>query len=129
VTNPPPASVPDRISVGSVVLDRGAYLVLVDGEPVTLALQEFKLLELLMSHAGRVVASERILEAVWGPDFSGDPSTLAVHVLRLRRKLDRGSAGRQLRTVRGLGYVFDTVPIGGQARSATGLGSEGWVIR
>ena len=109
------ADVPDRIAIGDVVLDRGAYLVLLEGEPVPLALQEFRVLELLMSHAGRVVPSEEILESVWGPDFTGDPSTLAVHVLRLRRKLERGSAARHLRTVRGLGYVFDTVPIGGQA--------------
>jgi two-component system response regulator RegX3 len=107
----PVADVPDRIQVGGVVLDRAAYLVLVAGEPIPLALQEFKLLELLMARAGRVVASEEILHAVWGADFSGDPSTLAVHVLRLRRKLERASAGRHLRTVRGVGYVFDTVPI------------------
>jgi two-component system response regulator RegX3 len=102
---------PDRISIGNVVLDRGAYLVLLDGEPVPLAMQEFRVLELLMSHAGRVVPSEEILQSVWGPDFAGDPSTLAVHVLRLRRKLERGSAAKHLRTVRGLGYVFDLVPI------------------
>src|ERR671933_425377 len=95
------ADVPDRIAIGDVVLDRGAYLVLLEGEPVPLALQEFRVLELLMSHAGRVVPSEEILESVWGPDFTGDPSTLAVHVLRLRRKLERGSAPRHLRTVRG----------------------------
>jgi two-component system response regulator RegX3 len=113
---------PDRICVGAVVLDRAAYLVLVDGEPVPLALQEFRLLELLMSRAGRVVPSDEILEAVWGPKFGGDPSTLAVHVLRLRRKLERGSAARHLRTVRGLGYVFDTVAIAAHSVSdgATG---------
>jgi two-component system response regulator RegX3 len=128
VTNPSPANLPDRISVGSIVLDRDAYLVLVDGQPVPLALQEFKLLELLMSRAGHVLASDQILESVWGPDFAGDPSTLAVHVLRLRRKLDRGSAGRHLRTVRGVGYVFDIVPIGGHGLKKTG-GADSWAIR
>jgi two-component system response regulator RegX3 len=112
VTSRPAIGVPDdRIAVGGVVLDRAAYLVLVDGQPVRLALQEFKLLDLLMSRAGRVVPSEEILHSVWGRDFSGDPSTLAVHVLRVRRKLERESAGRHLRTVRGIGYVFDTVAI------------------
>ena len=103
---------PGRLEVGDVVLDRDAHLVTVDGHAVTLALQEFRLLELLMSNADHVIPSAEILEALWGGDFHGDPGTVAVHVLRLRRKLDRwSSASRHLRTVRGIGYVFDTEPV------------------
>ena len=94
-----------------MVLDRSAHLVTVQGHSVVLALQEFRLLELLMLNADNVVRSGDILGQLWGPSFTGDPGTVAVHMLRLRRKLDRWpGASRHLRTVRGIGYVFDTVP-------------------
>jgi two-component system, OmpR family, response regulator RegX3 len=105
------ADVPERLVCGEVVLDRAAHRVTVNGHGVVLALQEYRLLELLMVNADRVVPSSGILESLWGRQFSGDPGTVAVHVLRLRRKLERSpGASRHLRTVRGIGYVFDTVP-------------------
>ncbi|HEY7010916.1 MAG TPA: response regulator transcription factor [Jatrophihabitantaceae bacterium] len=102
----------DRLCGGEIVLDRAAHLVTVRGHAVLLAMQEFRLLELLMTNADHVVSSARILDSLWGREFSGDPGTLAVHVLRLRRKLEREpGASRHVRTVRGLGYVFDTAPV------------------
>jgi two-component system response regulator RegX3 len=102
----------ERLCVGDVVLDRAAHLVTVRGRAVTLAMQEFRLLDLLMANADHVVASAVILESLWGRQFSGDPGTVAVHVLRLRKKLERWpGASRHLRTVRGIGYVFDTQPV------------------
>jgi two-component system, OmpR family, response regulator RegX3 len=105
------ADTPERLQGGEIVLDRAAHRVTVHGHSVVLALQEFRLLELLMAHADHVMASGSILDALWGPGFTGDPGTVAVHILRLRKKLDRWpGASRHLRTVRGIGYVFDTVP-------------------
>lgn len=102
----------DRLIVGDVVLDRAAHLVLVRDEPVLLPMQEFRLLEALMANADRVLSSRHLLETLWGPAFDGDPSTLAVHVLRLRTRLERQPGGsRHIRTVRGLGYIFDTQPL------------------
>ena len=102
----------ERIEVGDVVLNRAAHLVTVRGRSLALARQEFRLLELLMEHADHVMASRTILDAIWGPDYTGDPGTLAVHMLRLRNKLERAPHGsRHLRTVRGVGYIFDTVPV------------------
>jgi two-component system response regulator RegX3 len=101
-----------RLTGGDVVLDAAAHLVTVRGHAVPLAMLEFRLLELLMANADTVVASGTILDTLWGENFNGDPGTVAVHVLRLRRKLERWSgASRHLRTVRGIGYVFDTVPV------------------
>jgi two-component system response regulator RegX3 len=102
----------ERVRVGAVMLDRAAHLVTVGGHAVMLALQEFRLLDLLMSNADHVLSSAAILSAVWGGDFAGDPGTVAVHVLRLRRKLDSvPGTSRHVRTVRGIGYVFDTDPV------------------
>jgi two-component system, OmpR family, response regulator RegX3 len=101
-----------RLTGGDVVLDAAAHLVTVRGHAVPLAMQEFRLLELLMTNADTVVPSAEILDSLWGADFNGDPGTVAVHVLRLRRKLERWfGASQHLRTVRGIGYVFDTVPV------------------
>jgi two-component system, OmpR family, response regulator RegX3 len=108
----PGAASADRLLGGDVVLDRAAHLVTVRGHALALAMQEFRLLELLMANADHVVPSTKILQQVWGSEFAGDPGTIAVHVLRLRKKLERWpGASRHLRTVRGLGYVFDTEPV------------------
>ena len=102
----------NRLYGGDVVLDRAAHLVTVRGHALALAMQEFRLLELLMANADHVVTSSTILQQVWGAEFDGDPGTIAVHVLRLRKKLERWpGASRHLRTVRGFGYVFDTEPV------------------
>ncbi|MCK9904054.1 two-component system response regulator [Parafrankia colletiae] len=71
---------------GPVVLDVDAHEVTVDGRAVHMPPREFRLLRLLLGHAGRVVTRETLLTEVWGsPDT--DPNTLAVHVRRLRRRL------------------------------------------
>ncbi|HZZ98009.1 MAG TPA: response regulator transcription factor [Jatrophihabitantaceae bacterium] len=102
----------DRLHAGDIVLDRAAHLVTVRGHALMLAMQEFRLLELLMANCDHVVSSSAILATLWGAEFHGDPGTIAVHVLRLRKKLERWpGASRHLRTVRGIGYVFDTEPV------------------
>ena len=103
-----------KLAVGDVVIDRAAYIVTVKGRPCVLARQELRLLEMLMANADHVLTSRELLDALWGPDYEGD--TLTVHMLRLRKKLERRTgATKHLRTVRGVGYVFDTVPVLGQA--------------
>lgn len=110
----PPTAAPrgQRLIAGEIVLDAAAHLVTVHGRAVPLALQEFRLLELLMTRADTVVPSTEILDSLWGQGYIDDSGTLPVHMLRLRRKLDRWPGSSQhLRTVRGIGYVFDTVPV------------------
>lgn len=109
---PPAPPSPQRLEIGEVVLDRCAHLVTVGGHALPLALQEFRLLELLMLNADHVLPSPAILDSLWGPAFEGDPGTVAVHVLRVRKKLARWPGGvGHLRTVRGIGYVFDSEPV------------------
>jgi two-component system OmpR family response regulator len=75
-----------------------------DGRSIDLQPREFKLLECLMRHAGRVVTRTMLLEMVW--DFHFDPKTNIVetHVSRLRAKVDRGFDSDLIQTVRGSGY-------------------------
>lgn len=74
------------------------------GRTIDLQPREFKLLECLMRHAGRVVTRTMLLEMVW--EFHFDPKTNIVetHMSRLRAKVDRGFAAELIHTVRGCGY-------------------------
>lgn len=89
-----------------LVIDEGRYQVRVDGMPVELTFKEFELLRFLASHPGRVFTRQMLLEQVWGYDYFGGTRTVDVHVRRIRSKIER--EGRTyIRTVRGVGYIFE----------------------
>ena len=89
-------------------LDSDRHHVSVNGEPVSLPLKEFELLELLMLNAGRVLTRGQIIDRVWGSDYFGDTKTLDVHIKRLRSKIEKvPSEPTVIVTVRGLGYRFE----------------------
>jgi two-component system response regulator RegX3 len=96
------------VEAGPVRLDVDRHVVSVSGEPVSMPLKEFELLELLLRNAGRVLTRGQLIDRVWGSDYVGDTKTLDVHVKRLRAKVepDPGSP-RHIVTVRGLGYKFE----------------------
>ncbi|GAC1324123.1 MAG: response regulator transcription factor [Mycobacteriales bacterium] len=100
--------VPAIVEAGPVRMDVDRHVVAVDGEPVSLPLKEFELLEILLRNASRVLTRGQLIDRVWGADYVGDTKTLDVHVKRLRAKIetDPGSP-RHLLTVRGLGYKFE----------------------
>jgi two-component system, OmpR family, response regulator RegX3 len=101
---------PDATLVaGPVRMDVERHTVSVDGEPVSLPLKEFDLLELLLRNAGRVLTRGQLIDRVWGSDYVGDTKTLDVHVKRLRAKIEPDPATpKWLVTVRGLGYKFES---------------------
>ncbi|WP_193368630.1 winged helix-turn-helix domain-containing protein [Pelagibius marinus] len=76
------------------------------GRPIDLRPQEFKLLEYLMRHAGKVVTRTMLFEGVW--DFHFDPQTnvVDVHISRLRQKVDKGFDKPLIHTHRGGGYCI-----------------------
>jgi two-component system response regulator RegX3 len=93
------------LEVGPVRMDVERHVVTVRGEPVSLPLKEFDLLELLLRNAGRVLTRGQLIDRVWGADYVGDTKTLDVHVKRIRSKIEPDPATpRYLLTVRGLGY-------------------------
>jgi two-component system OmpR family response regulator len=73
---------------------------------VALLPQEFKLLEYLMRHADQVVTRTMLLENVWDYHFDPQTNVVDVHISRLRQKIDSGSEGSLLRTVRNAGYMM-----------------------
>lgn len=91
-----------KYQIGNLVIDVEKHKVKVDGKSVTLTLKEFELLEKLMKNRHIVLTRDRLLEEIWGYDFSGETRTVDVHVRTLRQKL--GTAGELIETVRGVGY-------------------------
>ena len=71
---------------------------------LSLTAKEFGLLSALMSHPGRVMTRERLLEQVWGDDTFVSLRTIDTHMKRLREKL--GASGTIIDTIRGVGYRF-----------------------
>jgi DNA-binding response OmpR family regulator len=91
----------ELLTLGDVVLRRGAREVGVNGTLVELRPKEFDLLAYLMQNRGVVVSRDTLLERVWGYEYAGGTRTVDVHVAQLRRKLRRPDL---IRTVRGAGY-------------------------
>lgn len=89
-----------------LVLDRERHQVLENGRPVDLTSTEWKVLEALVEHAGRVLSRDAILAAALGYDTGVETRTADTHLKNLRRKL--GDPG-WIATVRGFGYRFEGV--------------------
>jgi DNA-binding response OmpR family regulator len=98
------------LRIGEVELDIDGRQLRIGGDLVHIPLKEFAVLETLMEHAGRVLSRRELLDAVWGSGYPDGNKTVDVHILRLRRKIRRAASGDYIRTVRGLGYVFDFDP-------------------
>jgi len=91
-----------ELVVGKVSLNIPKHQVLVDGQPVSLTLKEFDVLEKLMHNQGIVLTREQLLGEIWGYDFDGETRTVDVHIRTLRQKL--GDKGNIVETIRGVGY-------------------------
>ena len=76
------------------------------GRPIELLPREYRLLEYLMRHAGRVVTRTMLFEEVWGYHYDPQTNVIDVHIGRLRRKLEEGGQPQMIHTVRGSGYVL-----------------------
>lgn len=80
-----------------------------EGVDLRLTAREFDLLFFLARHSGQVFSREKLMDSVWDYDFEGDPSTVTVHMRRLREKVeDDPSRPRHLKTVWGVGYKFES---------------------
>ena len=87
---------------GPITVDPLSHSVQVGGIEVNLTVTEFRLLEELLQHQGKVRDREQILESIWGNSFDGYSRTVDTHVRRLRAKL--GDGAEMIETIRGVGY-------------------------
>jgi DNA-binding winged helix-turn-helix (wHTH) protein len=97
-------SAPKLLRVGDIRLDQERYLVFAGANQVELTFKEFELLRLLMMNPKVVLSRETIMQAVWETNYEGETRTVDVHIKTLRQKL--GACGKQIGTVRNVGYVI-----------------------
>lgn len=98
----------EQLSVGQITLDLVQKKLYVRRELVRLTATEFKILQLLMSHPGRVFPAEEIYERVWENDAYAVENTVMIHISRIREKLEINPRKPEyLKVVWGIGYVFE----------------------
>ena len=102
-----PGLAEDLVRQGDLVVDRAAHRVKRAGKEIHLGPTEFRLLDYLMQHPGRVFSREQLLDAVWGSDVYVEARTVDVHIGRLRKALNEGVQSDPIRTVRSAGYSLD----------------------
>ena len=99
------AASPTLIEIGGLSLDTEKKAVWVDGDEVRLTKIEYKILELLATHRGRVFSSDEIYRAVWKEDTVVGDNTIAVHIRHIREKIEINPKDpRYLKVVWGIGY-------------------------
>ncbi len=90
------------VAAGTIRLDPEAHRVWVAGDEVTLTATEFRLLETLLRHPGRVFSRDQLLDRVWGITAEVTTRTVDTHINRLRDRL--ATEAERVETVRGVGY-------------------------
>jgi two-component system phosphate regulon response regulator PhoB len=98
---------PNVLQGHGLKLDRKSHRVTRHGREVALGPTEYRLLELLMENRGRAVTRAQLIAMIWSHDAEIDDRTVDVHLGRLRRAVDKRWEPNPIRTVRGVGYVFD----------------------
>lgn len=95
----------DTLEVSGIRVDLSTHEASVRGEPIKLTLTEFRLLVALIRGKGKVLSRADLMYTAMGPDVLVTTRTIDVHVAAIRKKL--GMCGAKIRTVRGVGYLFD----------------------
>jgi two-component system phosphate regulon response regulator PhoB len=102
---------PDTISIirfDEVIIDANSMQLTVRGQVLPTTATEFRLLDYLARHPGRVFSRDHLLDAVWGDARFVTPRSVDVYVSRIREKIEVDPENpRHLKTVRGAGYRFE----------------------
>lgn len=98
------------IKHGDLKLDPGERVVWRGGERLSLTAKEFDLLHFFMRHPRQVFSRDQLMDQVWGYEYYGDPSTVTVHIRRLREKVEhQPSEPERVLTVWGVGYKYEAL--------------------
>lgn len=94
-----------EVTAGGITINTDSRRVCVDGREIELKNKEYELLLFLALNKDTVFSRETLYERIWGMDAMGDNATVAVHINRLRDKIEKDSGDpRYIQTVRGAGY-------------------------
>lgn len=99
---------PEILLLGDLAIDVSSMTVQVQGRSVLTTVREFRLLEYLANHRGRVLTRDQLLDAVWKETPFVTPRSIDVYIRRLREKIEPNPHHPQyLKTLRGIGYRFE----------------------
>jgi len=98
------------VAFNGIAIDTVTQAVTSHGDAVQLTGHEYRILEYLMLHAGKVISKTELTEHVYDQDFDRDSNVVEVLVGRIRKKLDPGGQRRPIETLRGRGYRFVREP-------------------
>jgi two-component system, OmpR family, phosphate regulon response regulator PhoB len=115
-----PSLVGDVVTAGEIRMDRANHRVRRAERDIHLGPTEYRILDRLMQHPGRVFSREQLLDIVWGSDVYVEARTVDVHIGRLRKALNQSGEKDPIRTVRSAGYSFDETFAGESARAQSG---------
>lgn len=93
---------------GNIKMDTGTHRVYCCDEEAKLGPREYRILEFLMRHPGRVYSRQQILDSVWGTNVYVTDRTIDVHIRRLRKALSKTEECKVIRTIRSSGYSLDS---------------------
>jgi two-component system response regulator VicR len=95
------------IREGNLEIDVNRRKLLISGHEVILTPKEFQILAFLAQHKGQIVTREQLVLEVWGEEFIGETSSVAVFIRKIREKIEQDPSHPDLlRTVRNSGYIF-----------------------
>lgn len=89
-----------------IEIDKEGRTISVDGKTLELSLREYELLVYLVENENIALSRDKILNNVWNYDYYGDSRTIDSHIKKIRHKL--GKKGKYIKTIRGVGYKFET---------------------
>ena len=95
------------ISIGDLLIKPAEHFVSIDENIIELTAKEFSVLEYLALHSGQVVTRTMLMEHIWGSDFETFSNVVDVYIRNLRRKLERYSKFKLIKTIRGKGYILN----------------------
>jgi two-component system alkaline phosphatase synthesis response regulator PhoP len=98
-------TVPGRMEFPDMIIDPERYHVEISGDVIELPRKEFELLSLLASKPGKVFTREEIMDRIWGTVVIVGGRTIDVHIRKLREKI----GDDRIKTVKGVGYKFETI--------------------
>ncbi|WP_029889809.1 response regulator transcription factor [Polycyclovorans algicola] len=96
-----------KLTSGPLVLDTSAQTLTLSGHPVELTSYEFRVLNYLLLHAGKVISKSELNEHLYAEDSERDSNVIEVFIRRLRSKIDPDGTGNPITTLRGAGYRWD----------------------
>lgn len=96
----------NKTDYAGIVVDYDGRTVSVDNKNIELSLREYELLIYLLENESIALSREKILNNVWNYDYYGDSRTIDSHIKKIRHKL--GKKGKYIKTIRGVGYKFET---------------------